>query len=73
MAVWMFAEVAAVMAVELENAAIFGLTGEPLVVTVPQGEPESASVPTASPNFAQLLSVEVAGPGVKNTFASGSV
>jgi hypothetical protein len=31
----MFAEVAAVIAVELENAAMFGLTGEPLVVTVP--------------------------------------
>jgi hypothetical protein len=31
----MFAEVAAVMAVEPENAAILGLTGEPLVVTVP--------------------------------------
>jgi hypothetical protein len=29
------AEVAAVIAVELENAAMFGLTGEPLVVTVP--------------------------------------
>jgi hypothetical protein len=37
----MFAEVAAVIAVEDENAAMFGLTGEPLVVTVPEllGEP----------------------------------
>ena len=35
-AVWMFADVAAVMAVELENAAILGLTGDPLVVTVPE-------------------------------------
>jgi hypothetical protein len=29
------AEVAAVIAVPLENAAMFGLAGEPLVVTVP--------------------------------------
>jgi hypothetical protein len=31
----MLAEVAAVIAVLLENAAIFGLAGDPLVVTVP--------------------------------------
>jgi hypothetical protein len=35
----MFAEVAGVIAVELENAAIFGLTGDPLVVTVPLPPP----------------------------------
>jgi hypothetical protein len=39
----MFAEVAAVIAVPLENAAIFGLTGEPLVVTVPL--PEGIQLP----------------------------
>ena len=38
-AVWILAEVAAVIAVELENAAMFGLTGEPLVVTIPPGHP----------------------------------
>jgi hypothetical protein len=39
----MFAEVAAVMAVELENAAMLGLTGDPLVVTVPL--PEGIQLP----------------------------
>jgi hypothetical protein len=37
MAVWMLAEVAAVIALDEENAAILGLTGEPLRVTVPTG------------------------------------
>jgi hypothetical protein len=46
----MLAEVAVVIAIELENAAIFGLTGEPVVVTVPPPPlPQANPLPVITP------------------------
>jgi hypothetical protein len=59
----MLAEEAAVMAVGLENTAMFGLTGEPLVVTVPAplGEPHPVPSPLTYCPLVQLVTVTALG------------